>query len=240
MGRADGKIALVTGAARGLGAAQARLLVVEGASVLATDLVDDPRISDELGQNARFVQHDVTDADSWQRVISAAEDAFGPVSVLVNNAGILRQGRLEETDEAEFRQVLEVNQIGTFLGMRAVLPSMRRAGGGSVVNISSIAGLVGFPGFFGYVATKWAIRGMTKAAALELAPDGIRVNSVHPGVIETEMTRDIDRGEMVGTQPIPRIGQPVEIANLVLFLASDESSYTTGSEFVADGGYVCR
>lgn len=208
--------------------------------MLATDITDNPLVSDELGQNARFVRHDVTDADGWQRAVAAAENAFGPVSVLVNNAGILRQQTMEETDEADFWQVLQVNQVGTFLGMRAVLPSMRRAGGGSIVNISSIAGMAGFPGFFGYVATKWAIRGMTKAAALELARDEIRVNSVHPGVIETEMTRDIDKDAMVGTQPIARIGEPSEIANLVLFLASDESSYTTGSEFVADGGYLCR
>lgn len=243
MGRVDGRVAIVTGGARGLGAAQARLLAAEGASVVVTDVLAEQgrELAGQLGDRARFVDHDVSDAAGWSEVVRAAEDAFGPVSVLVNNAGILREAPLESLDEADYRRVVDVNQVGVFLGMRAVVPSMRRAGGGSIVNISSVAGIVGFPGFLGYVASKWAIRGMTKAAALELAGDRIRVNSVHPGVIDTEMTRGLSAGDAaVAAQPIPRKGRPEEIARLVCFLASDESSFSTGSEFVADGGLTCQ
>jgi 3alpha(or 20beta)-hydroxysteroid dehydrogenase len=243
MGRVDGRVAIVTGGARGLGAAQARLLADEGASVVVTDVLAERgrALADEIGGRARFVDHDVTDPAGWSDVVRAAEEAFGPVSVLVNNAGILHEEPLESLDEADYRRVVEVNQVGVFLGMRAVLPSMRRAGGGSIVNISSVAGIVGFPGFLGYVASKWAIRGMTKAAALELAGDGIRVNSVHPGVIDTEMTKGLSAADAaVAAQPIPRKGRPEEIARLVCFLASDESSFSTGSEFVADGGLTCQ
>lgn len=243
MGRVDGKVAVVTGGARGLGAAQARLLADEGASVVVTDVLSDQgaALAGQIGKRARFVRHDVTSAAGWSHVVRTAEEAFGPVSVLVNNAGIMHEAPLESLDEADYRRVIEVNQIGVFLGMRAVLPSMRRGGGGSIVNISSIAGIVGFPGFLGYVASKWAIRGMTKAAALEFAGDAIRVNSVHPGVIDTEMTRGLSAAEAaVKMQPIARKGRPEEIAQLVCFLASDESAFSTGSEFLADGGFTCQ
>ncbi|HEY9475909.1 MAG TPA: glucose 1-dehydrogenase [Mycobacteriales bacterium] len=242
MGRVDGKVAVVTGAARGLGAAQARALAAEGASVLVTDLLREPaeELVEQIGAAARFLRHDVTDSAGWKDVVGAAEDAFGPVTVLVNNAGIFHGAPIEDLDEADFRRVVEVNQVGTFLGMRSVLQSMRRAGGGSIVNVSSIAGMTGFPGFLGYTSTKWAVRGMTKAAAVELAADNIRVNSVHPGVIDTEMVKGLDTGAIVRTQPIPRMGTPEEVAMLVLFLASDESAYSTGSEFVTDGGYTCQ
>ena len=161
--------------------------------------------------------------------------------MLVNNAGIVRTGFLEETSLADYRAVIEVNQVGTFLGMRAVVPAMRESGGGSIINISSNAGIEGVQGVIGYVASKWAIRGMTKTAALELGRYGIRVNSVHPGGVATPMIGaddfdSVDQDAVWSAQPIPRVGQPEEIANLVLFLASDESSYSTGSEFVADGG----
>lgn len=242
MGRVDGKVAVVTGAARGLGAAQARALAAEGASVLVTDLLEEPgeELVGQIGAAARFLRHDVTDSAGWKDVIGAAEDAFGPVSVLVNNAGVFHTAAIEDLAEADFRRVVEVNQVGTFLGMRSVLPSMRRAGGGSIVNISSIAGMVGFPGFLGYSSTKWAVRGMSKAAAVELAADSIRVNSVHPGAIDTEMVRGLDVTALVRSQPIPRMGTPREVAMLVLFLASDESSYCTGAEFVVDGGHICQ
>lgn len=242
MGRVEGKVAIVTGGARGIGAALARLLAAEGASVLVTDALPEPTGAgaDRTGGATRYIRHDVTDSAGWKDVIAAAEDTFGPVTVLVNNAGILSQARLEDLDEADYRHVVDVNQVGVFFGMRAVLPSMRRAGGGSIVNISSIAGLVGFADFFAYTTSKWAVRGMTKAAALELAPDNIRVNSVHPGFVTTQMTTGLDTEPVVRTQPIARMGRPEEVARLVLFLASDESSYSTGSEFVTDGGYTCR
>lgn len=198
-------------------------------------------VAGALGERAASVALDVTDAGAWDACLAEAEGRFGPVSVLVNNAGIVHEGPLAELSEADYRRVVDVNQVGVFLGMRAVVPSMRRAGGGSIVNVSSIGGIVAFPGVLGYVAAKWAVRGMTKAAAQELAADGVRVNSVYPGLVETDMTPpDTPAAAQVRTQPIPRLGRPEEIADLVLFLASDESSYCTGAEFVADGGFTTR
>ncbi|WP_017624803.1 glucose 1-dehydrogenase [Nocardiopsis chromatogenes] len=240
MGRVEGKVAIVTGGARGLGAAQARALVREGARVVIADVLDEEGValSAELGEAAGFVRLDVTDADGWQDAITAAERLFGPVSVLVNNAGIVHNQPLEEMSEADFRKDIDVNQVGVFLGMKAVIGSMRKAGGGSIVNISSIGGIIAFSGIMGYTATKWAVRGMTKGAAQELGPEGIRVNSVHPGFVATPMTEGSGVGDLARIQPLRRTGEPEELANLVLFLASDESSYSTGSEFIADGGYT--
>jgi 3alpha(or 20beta)-hydroxysteroid dehydrogenase len=195
----------------------------------------------ELGEVARAVPLDVTSEASWERAVRETLAAFGKLDVLVNNAGILRTGSLESTSLEEYMAVVRINQVGVFLGMRAVVPAMRETGGGSIVNISSNAGMEGVEGVIGYVASKWAVRGMTKTAALELGHYGIRVNSVHPGAVDTPMISspdfdDVDKDAVYKAQPIPRVGQPEEIARLVLFLASDESSFSTGSEFIADGG----
>ncbi len=236
MARLEGKIVLVSGAARGIGAADARLLVAEGASVVVADILaqEGSALAAELGERAAFVPLDVTTADSWADAVEFAEHRFGPLTGLVNNAAIAVIATLEKTTESDFRRAVEVNQVGVLLGMQAALPSMRRAGGGSIVNMSSIAGMAGSVGVFAYTATKWAVRGMTKAAALELARDRIRVNSVHPGPVLTPMTADFIRGaERI---PLGRHGQPHEIARLVAYLLSDESGFSTGAEHVIDGG----
>lgn len=243
MDRVSGKTVIVTGGARGMGAAFARRLVSEGASVVVADVLVDEgaAVAAELGDHAVFCALDVTDESAWTAVVAEAERAFGPVSGLVNNAGIVHVDPIERLAEADYRKVIDVNQVGVFLGMKAVVPSMRRAGGGSIVNISSIGGIIAFSNILGYVASKWAVRGMTKAAAQEFGADGIRVNSVHPGVVATEMTADSDRSHsMVHDQPLPRAAAPGELANLVLFLISDEAGFCTGSEFVADGGYTTK
>ncbi|MFF0453146.1 glucose 1-dehydrogenase [Nocardia africana] len=241
MGRIDGKTVVVTGGARGMGAAFAQRLVSEGASVVITDVLaeDGERTAARLGDAALFLTHDVTDESAWNDVVAHAESTFGPVSGLVNNAGIVHVDPIETLAEADYRKVIDVNQVGVFLGMKAVVGSMRRAGGGSIVNISSVGGIIGFSNILGYTASKWAVRGMTKTAAQEFGPMGIRVNSVHPGVVMTEMTTDSARSNsMFHDQPLARPGTPEELANLVLFLISDESGYSTGSEFVADGGFT--
>ncbi|WP_330254579.1 glucose 1-dehydrogenase [Nocardia sp. NBC_00565] len=243
MDRVKGKTVIVSGGARGMGAAFARRLVAEGAAVVVADvLIDEGKaVAAELGDDAVFLPHDVTDESSWETVVAEAERIFGPVSGLVNNAGIVHVDPIEQLAEADYRRVIDVNQVGVFLGMKTVVPSMRRAGGGSIVNISSIGGIIAFSNILGYVASKWAVRGMTKAAAQEFGADGIRVNSVHPGVVATEMTADSDRSHsMVHDQPLPRAAAPGELAGLVLFLISDEASFCTGSEFVADGGYTTK
>jgi 3alpha(or 20beta)-hydroxysteroid dehydrogenase len=240
--RLAGKVAVVTGAARGLGAAYARALLHAGARVAITDMLEQEgrKLADELGSNAMFLPHDVTRAARWTEVVQSTEQRFGTVSVLVNNAGVVHQEPLETVSEANYRRVIDVNQVGVFLGMQSVLASMRRAGKGSIINISSVAGLTCFPGIIGYVASKWAVRGMTKAAAVELGPLGIRVNSVHPGFVETAMNPIPADSPAVLSQPLPRKALPEELGGLIVFLASDESSYCTGSEFVADGGYTAQ
>jgi 3alpha(or 20beta)-hydroxysteroid dehydrogenase len=238
MGRLSGKSALVTGAAGGQGAAAARRFVAEGADVTIADVADEAgkALADELG--ARYVHLDVSEEDDW----AAALGACGPVTVLVNNAGVLHFSLLHETTLADYERVIRVNQIGTFLGMRAVVPGMLEAGGGSIINVSSVEGLAAAPLLTAYTASKFAIRGMTKVAALELAGRGVRVNSVHPGVVDTGLLptalggQPVDLAYVAKRVPMRRVGQAAEIAELVLFLASDESSYCTGSEFVADGG----
>ncbi len=245
MGRLDGKVALITGAARGQGEAEARLFVSEGARVLLADVLDEAgaTLATGLGEAARYVRLDVRREDDWARAVGTAVEAFGKLDVLVNNAGVVHASPIEQTSLADYERVIAVNQVGVFLGMRAAIAPMRDAGGGSIVNISSNAGLEGVPGVIGYSASKWAVRGMTKTAALELGRYGIRVNSVHPGAVDTEMINgpefeSVDKGSLYASLPISRVGQPVEIARLVLFLASDESSYSTGAEFVADGGIM--
>ncbi|MGR6964286.1 SDR family NAD(P)-dependent oxidoreductase [Geodermatophilus sp. URMC 61] len=245
MGKLDGRTAFVSGGARGMGAAIAHAVVEEGGRVVIGDLLDDEgaKVVTELGEErARFVHLDVTDPDQWRDAVAVAESAFGPVSVLVNNAGIVRWGPLADMDPTSWDEVLGVNLTGVFLGMHAAIPSLRRAGGGAIVNISSVSGLVGLPGQSAYTASKWGVRGLTKSAALELARDGIRVNSVHPGIIQTPMTEVTNpamaavRDQVLAGQPIPRMGEPEEVARMVVFLASEEASFCTGSEFVVDGG----
>jgi 3alpha(or 20beta)-hydroxysteroid dehydrogenase len=222
----------VTGAASGIGAATARRFAEEQAEVILADVSDGPgrALADELG--GRFEHLDVRDGPAWAALVERS----GGVDVLVNNAGIVELGGVLEMDEESFRRLLDVNTVGVFLGMRAVAPSMRARGGGSIVNVSSVAGLVGNPHSIGYAASKWAVRGMTKSAAVDLARHGIRVNSVHPGVIRTAMSASVDPAKTSGSAPLGRLGEPAEVANLIVYLASDESSYTTGAEHVVDGG----
>ena len=244
--RLEGKVAIVTGAARGQGAEEALLFAAEGARVLVTDVLEDEgaSIAAQVGDSASFCPLDVTSAESWAAAVEACIARFGPPTVLVNNAGILVHRRIEECDEAEFRRLLDVNLVGPFLGTKAVVGPMSGAGGGSIVNVSSVRGIVGAEGLGAYAASKFGLRGFTKCAAIELGRYGIRVNSVHPGAVYTPMVapplppgaEPPDWSAAFTGQPIPRIGRAEEIARLALFLASDESSFSTGAEFVADGG----
>jgi 3alpha(or 20beta)-hydroxysteroid dehydrogenase len=240
MARFDNRIILITGGARGQGAAEARQLVAEGARVVIGDVLDEQgeRLAAELGPAARYVHHDVTSEADWAAAIGAAE-AFGGLHGMVNNAGIYIPKTLAETDTALFERHMRINQLGCFLGMRDCAGPMERSGGGSIVNISSTAGLRGSPGAIAYSATKWALRGMTKAAAIDYAPRGIRVNSVHPGPIDTEMlhvrTPEENR-QRLDMVPMKRMGTAEEVAKLVLFLLSDDAAYITGAEIAIDGG----
>ncbi|MER5434103.1 glucose 1-dehydrogenase [Streptomyces sp. NPDC002588] len=236
MGRLNERVAIVTGGARGIGAAVARLFAEEGAAVTVADVLDTEgaKLAAELGAPARYTHLDVSTEDDWRRAVTETERELGPVSVLVNNAGILEWGTIEEQPLESFRRVIDVNLQGAWLGVRTAAPSIRRAGGGAIVSISSIAGITGYAGISGYVASKWGLRGLTKAAALELAPDGIRVCSVHPGAVRTAMTAGFD-DSFTAAQPLPRFGEPDEVARMVLFIAAD-ASFSTGVEFVLDGG----
>lgn len=241
MARLDGKVILISGGARGQGAAEARLCVAEGARVVLGDVLESEGrgLASELGGAAIFLPQDVTQESDWRKAIDAAQAAFGGLHGLVNNAGIYQPSALMETDTELFERHMRVNQLGCFLGMKCVVPLMERSGGGSIVNISSVAGLRGSPGAIAYSATKWALRGMTKAAAVDLAPRRIRVNSVHPGPIDTEMlkvrTPEQNRARLEQV-PMKRMGTAEEVARLVLFLLSDESGYITGAEVAIDGG----
>ena len=238
MGRVDGKVALISGAARGMGASHARLLAAEGARVVLGDVLDDEgrAVAEEIGDAARYVHLDVTNPEDWAAAVDLALNAFGALNVLVNNAGIVYRRRLRNLERERWQRVLDVNLTGTMLGMRAVIESMTAAGGGSIINMSSIQAMRGTPGNHGYVASKWAIRGLTKSAALELAPNNIRVNSLHPGMIRTPMTAHMP--EDLVSSPLGRIGEQAEVSTFVLFLASDESTFATGAEFVMDGGLI--
>ena len=244
MSRLAGKVAIVTGAAQGMGAAHAKLFIENGAKVILTDLNEEKgnAFAAELGENAIFIKQNVTSEDDWVTVITKAEEAFGPVNVLVNNAGITMAKNMLDITVEEYRRIVDINQVSVFLGMKTVATSMMKAGGGSIINISSMNGLVA--GAVGYTDTKFAVRGMTKAAAINLAPMGIRVNSVHPGVIATPMVVQEDTKAAVEAFskniPLKRVAQPEEVSNMILFLASDESSYSTGSEFVIDGGLTAQ
>ena len=221
-----------------MGAAHAKMLADEGAKVVIGDILDEKgeAVAAELGDAVRYVHLDVTQADQWQAAVATAVDTFGLLNVLVNNAGIVALGKIGKFDMAKWQKVIDVNLTGTFLGMQAVVDAMRAAGGGSIINVSSIEGLRGSVMVHPYVASKWAVRGLAKSAALELGKDNIRVNSVHPGFIRTPMTKYFPDDLM--TAPLGRPGKSEEVSTFVVFLASDESSFATGAEFVVDGGLV--
>jgi len=240
--RLDGKVALITGAAleRGQGACEARLFAAEGAEVVLADVQSQAgeATARAIGGRASYHDLDVTDAGAWEETVRRVLKEHGRLDVLVNNAGVWHTGGLFDTSPEDYRRVVEINQTGVFLGMRAAAPAMRKQGSGSIVNISSSAGLRGDGRIHAYVASKWAVRGMTKAAALELAPYGVRVNSVHPGLIQTPMSAtEFEPGKPDPGRNVPmgRVGQPEEVAELVCFLASDASAYVSGAEVTIDG-----
>jgi 3alpha(or 20beta)-hydroxysteroid dehydrogenase len=227
---------IITGGSRGIGAATARLLAEGGAKIAVADIIDDEgrALAKALGDHVIYLSLDVTDEKNWDKAVAQAEDAFGGVNALFNNAGILAFGAADQCRPEDFRRVIDVNVNGVFLGIRAVTPALRRAGGGIIVNTSSTAGMQGYAGLAAYVSSKWAVRGLTKAAALDLAPDNIRVLSLHPGPIRTPMTADMS-DDVAAAQPIARFGEPEEVARMARFMLT-EASYSTGCEFVVDGG----
>lgn len=245
MGRLDNKVAIVTGGARGMGEATVRLFVEHGAKVVIGDLLDEPgqALARELGANVAYVHMDVSNPADWQKVVAKAQE-FGPLNVLVNNAAIVHMASFAETTLDDYMRVFKVNQLGTFLGIQAVIAPMKAAGKGSIINVSSIDGLQSKNALSAYSSTKWAVRGLTKSAAIELGQYGIRVNTVHPGGVFTVMggkyADDADPSVMdpyYAHHAIPRVGLPHEVAYVTLFLATDEASYSTGAEFIADGGW---
>jgi 3alpha(or 20beta)-hydroxysteroid dehydrogenase len=249
MGRLDGKVALITGGARGMGKSHARHFIAEGAKVVIGDVLDDQgkELAAKLGEeNCRYVHHDVTSEADWAAAVSDATAAFGTLNVLVNNAGILRRKNIADMPAAEFREILEVNLVGEWLGIKTVIEPMTAAGGGSIINISSVEGFTGAAGLSAYSASKFGVRGITRSAAQELGHLRIRVNSVHPGGILTPMVTeametfaDVDKGAgFMAALPIPRFARSSEVSPLLVYLASDESSYCTGAEFVVDGGML--
>ncbi|MGN8544634.1 MULTISPECIES: glucose 1-dehydrogenase [Bradyrhizobium] len=236
MGRLKNKVILVTGGARGMGAAHARLLVAEGARVVITDIlhIEGEALAAKLGESTLYVPQDVTQPKEWAEAVASAERRFGALHGLVNNAGIANMAPIEQFPLDQWNKTLAVNLTGVFLGMQAALPAIRRAGGGSVVNISSVEGLRGSAGLHAYVASKFGVRGITKSAALEAAASGVRINSIHPGFIATPMAESFESS--LFPVPLGRLAEPQEVSQAVLFLLSDESSYLTGSEIVIDGG----
>ncbi|WNG15445.1 SDR family NAD(P)-dependent oxidoreductase [Cystobacter fuscus] len=238
MGKVEGRTAIVTGGGKGMGAATVRLLAAEGANVIAADvdIASAEKLASELGPKVTAATLDVRSPESWSAVVDGAERRFGTVDILVNNAGIADPGELKDWDLARMQRMLDVNLIGVFNGVQAVAPGMRKLKRGSIVNIGSVGGFQGIPRMSGYVVAKWGVRGLTKTAALELGPYGIRVNAVHPGQTRTPMTADVvfdTSGIALG-----RVGEPEDIARAVLFFASDDSSFVTGAELAVDGGQL--
>lgn len=246
--RLQGKVAFVSGGARGMGASEAQLFVEEGAKVVISDVLDEVgeqtarRISPD-GSACRYVHHDVTSEADWAKAFAFAVEAFGQVDILVNNAGIFERGSVMDTSLEAYMRTININQVGVFLGMKTAAPHMVSRQTGSIINISSVAGIDGTPGFLAYGASKWAVRGMTRGVAKELAPFGVRVNSIHPGIIDTPMLQTFDAAgegvrEAVRTRiPLGYEAEPIHVARLALYLASDDSAYSTGSEFKVDGGW---
>ena len=245
MGKLDGQVALISGGARGQGEAQARLFAREGAAVALGDVLEEDgrRVAESIndtGGQAMFRKLDVTEASSWKSMVDQTVAEFGRLDIVINNAGIARIKTIEDSTLEEYREVIRINQVGVWLGIQAAIPALKEAGGGCIINTSSIAGLQGYPGLGAYVSSKFAVRGMTKVAAQELGQYNIRVNSVHPGPIDTPMIRDPqfstrEPGDTSYDAPIPRVGHVDEVAAMMLFIAAD-ATYSTGSEFVIDGG----
>jgi 3alpha(or 20beta)-hydroxysteroid dehydrogenase len=245
MRRLAGRVGIVTGAARGMGEATARAFVAEGAQVVLVDKRDElgTALAASLGDDATYISADVTEVEGWERVVATARDAFGGADILVNNAGIIRVRPLLETDLELFRKVIDTNLVSAFLGIRTVAPLLIERGGGSIVNVSSPQGIEGRANMSAYTASKFGVRGLTRTAAIELGPLGIRVNCVVPGPVRTAMTEregwaDADYDRAYGGYPLARMGQPDEVAAVTVFLASDDSSFCTGADFVADGGVL--
>jgi 3alpha(or 20beta)-hydroxysteroid dehydrogenase len=245
-GKLEGKVAVITGAGRGQGLAEARLFAAEGANVVLGDVRYDDRasVADEFANNGLVVDLDVADAGQWQAMVDQTRQRFGGIDILINNAGVVAPSvAIIDLDIEQYMRVIRVNQIGPLLGIKYVAPSIIERGGGAIVNISSVAGLGAIPGAAPYVSSKFATRGLTKVAALELGPRNIRVNSIHPGGVDTPMLRGSESAKRINYEPknlaLGRVAQPEEVARLALFLACDDSSYCTGSEFVIDGGQMC-
>ncbi|RSN54100.1 MULTISPECIES: glucose 1-dehydrogenase [Actinomadura] len=248
MGRLDGKVALITGGARGMGKAHVRRFVAEGAKVVFGDVLEEEgaKLAADVGDDARFVRMDVASPDDWATAVRTAVETYGSLNVLVNNAGIMRHKRIEDMSVDEFKQVLDVNLVGQWLGVKSVTAAMRDAGGGSIINVSSTEGFIGASGLAAYSASKFGIRGLTKAAARELGADGIRVNSIHPGGVLTPLSLQEDvvaatadsADAFLKALPLGRMGKTKEVSGLVVYLASDDSSYCTGSEVLVDGGML--
>jgi len=243
MGKLDGKTAIITGGARGMGAATAKLFVEEGANVIVTDILEEEgnATAAALGEKAIFVRHDVSQEADWETVITAALEAFGAINILINNAGIVGMGLIEKQGLDVWENIIGINLIGPAMGHRMVIPHMEAVGGGSIVNVSSTEGLEGKNGVGAYAASKWGLRGFSKVAAYELGPRGIRVNSIHPGPINTKIANPMDApaevlNPLFSYYPLQRLGEPEEVAKLNLFLASDDSSFITGAEISVDGG----
>ena len=237
------KVAIVTGGAKGMGASHASALVKAGAKVVITDVLEErgKELATSLGKNAIFIKHDVSKSSDWNNVLAVAEETFGHVNVLINNAGIALFDKVQEMDEEKYLKVIHVNQLSVFLGMKTVFPSMVKAGGGSIVNISSISGKLGTYGGIAYDASKFAVNGMTKSAALDFGPHNIKVNAIMPGFIETDMDADMDKDYIdviLKNTPMGRKAQPDEVSSLVLYLVSDECKFQTAGEYVIDGGLI--
>ncbi|MFI0409666.1 glucose 1-dehydrogenase [Actinomadura sp. 3N508] len=248
MGQLDGKVALITGGARGMGKSHVRRFLDEGAKVVFGDVLTDEgtRLAADLGPDAVFVPMDVTREDDWKNAVDTATTTFGALHILVNNAGIIRHKTIEEMSVDEFRRILDVNLLGQWLGVKSVTAAMREAGGGSIVNVSSTEGFIGASGLAAYSASKFGVRGLTKAAARELGEYGIRVNSIHPGGVLTPLSLQDDvvaatadsADSFFKALPLGRMGKSKEVSGLVVYLASDDSSYCTGSEVLVDGGML--